>query len=251
MEAAGRQRGQGERALALLPQTAGPREAEAHPRPHAPHLAAAVPQQPRVGQRLGARPAGRAGPAQPVRRQQHRLLLPQIAAGAPAAGPGKPCGLLSRPSAPRGRGPGLTATAGPHGGSSGAEQRGRCRDCGRPAPRARLPGLRVTSEDRADRRGDFAGWTLGGRGRTRLGGAKPVAAHTPADTTPQAAPSGGGRFAAQDPRLSPRSSSCQPSACPPQLAAPGTGLLQAPAVPHLRNTWGAERAPGLPVWGGD
>lgn len=157
MEAAGRQRGQGERALALLPQTAGPREAEAHPRPHAPHLAAAVPQQPRVGRRLGARPAGRAGPAQPVRRQQHRLLLPQIAAGAPAAGPGKPCGLLSRPSAPRGRGPGLTATAGPHGGSSGAEQRGRCRDCGRPAPRARLPGLRVTSEDRADRRGDFAG----------------------------------------------------------------------------------------------
>lgn len=38
----------------------------------------------------------------------------------------------------------------------GAARQG-CRDFGRPAPRAQLPGLRVTSEDRADRRGDFAG----------------------------------------------------------------------------------------------
>lgn len=119
VEAAGRQGGQGERARTLLPQTAGARAAEARAGARAPHLATCVPQQPWVGQRLGARPAGRPGPTQPLRRQQHGLLLPQIGAGAP--------GPLSRES-PRwlpSAAPAHRRGAGPRAGAVLGGQRGR------------------------------------------------------------------------------------------------------------------------------
>lgn len=144
VEAAGRQGGQGGRARTLLPQTAGARAAEARAGARAPHLATCVPQQPWVGQRLGARPAGRPGPTQPLRRQQHGLLLPQIGAGAPALA------ALCRSGSPQGRGASRRRHAG------GTARKG-CRVFGRPSPRAQPPGLRGTSEARADRRRDFSG----------------------------------------------------------------------------------------------
>lgn len=128
VEAAGRQGGQGERARTLLPQTAGARAAEARAGARAPHLATCVPQQPWVGQRLGARPAGRPGPTQPLRRQQHGLLLPQIGAGAPALA------ALCRSGSPQGRGASRRRLAG------GTARKG-CRVFGRPSQGPSLQGF--------------------------------------------------------------------------------------------------------------